>query len=70
MIAPLREPELETVRSRRRLRHLHVLLAATLLPERQTAVPGGRIAAWKAWLFAGWVATAMMAYAASMLGVW
>jgi hypothetical protein len=71
MIAPLRPSEAETIRSHRRLRHLHILLAAAFLPGRRSSgFPMSQVAAWKAWLFTGWVTLAVTVYAASMLGIW
>ena len=54
MIAFIRPPEESPPRSR--LRRMHGLLGAALLPQR-TAPAGDAppIAGWKAWLFAGWL---------------
>jgi hypothetical protein len=55
MIAFIRPPE-ETARPSR-LRHVHRLLAATLLPTRSEGADSAPpVDAWKAWLFIGWLA--------------
>lgn len=70
MIAPLREPpdsspdvQNEPLRIARRL------VAAALLPRDDERNRAPRIAAWKAWLFAAWLALTAIAYGLSMLGI-
>jgi hypothetical protein len=68
MIAPLRDPSgSESSVANEPLRVARRLVAAALLAgERREDAP--RIAAWKAWLFAGWLVLTVVAYGLSMMG--
>jgi hypothetical protein len=67
MIAPLRGPSQRTSgRSRNdRLETARRIVAATLLP-RADQDRGPQVAAWRAWLFAGWMAITAIIYGLSM----
>lgn len=58
MIAFIKPPE-EATRSPR-LRHVHRLLADTLLSRSGGSDSATPIVGWKAWLFVGWLAVAAM----------
>jgi hypothetical protein len=64
MIAPIRE--VEPPRSTPGLVKARRLVANLML--RSGSERGRRVAAWKAWLIAGWMVSVGAAYAASMLG--
>jgi hypothetical protein len=70
MIAPLRLPEPHTSEQRRRLRKARRVVAAAFLEPRSESGDGApRIAGWRAWLFAAWVAVVTGVYMASMIGL-
>ena len=70
MIAPLRGPsQRKSGRSRNeRLEIARRIVAATLLP-RAGEDRGTQVAAWRAWLFAGWMAITAIIYGLSMAGM-
>lgn len=69
MIAPLRLPDATAAEEARRLREARRVVASALLGARDGAGDRPRrITAWKAWLFAIWVAVVTGMYLASMLG--
>jgi len=68
MIAPLRQIDPEMTRRRRRLRHAYRVVASTFLPESsQPADNPPPVSAWRAWVFAGWVAIVTVVYFVTML---
>ena len=69
MIAKIQQTE--DRRRSPRMRRAHRLVASTLLKKTKAAFTGDGppVAAWRAWLFAAWVATATAAYAAYMVGL-
>ncbi len=68
MVAPI--PRTDDPSRSRRHRHAHHWVAGTLLrPRAGRAMSGPPVAAWKAWLFAGWVIAATSVYAATMTGL-
>jgi hypothetical protein len=69
LIAPLRSTDPEPTEAGWQLRRARRLVLAVLLkyaPER--AEEGPPVSAWRAWLFAGWVAAVTGIYFAVMLG--
>jgi hypothetical protein len=69
MIAPLEQIDGEKAETRRRLRLARRLVAWTFLRHRPEPAAGAApIAAWKAWVFAAWVAIVTGVYLATMLG--
>ena len=70
MIAPLREPRESARRAQSEpLRIARRIVAAALLPRDDEQDRAPRIATWKAWLFAAWLALTAIAYGLSMLGI-
>lgn len=69
MIAPISRSEQPALSVA--MRHARRLVACTLLSEPsrppEDAPP---VAAWRAWVFAAWVALVTAVYAASMAGLW
>ncbi len=71
MIAPLRPVETAPPETETQLRRARRLVARTLLGA--TADPHDRpppVAAWVAWLFAGWVVLVAVLYFLAMAGWW
>jgi nitroreductase len=70
MIAPLGQTERETVQTRRHLWRARRLVASMFLEHepapRDNAPP---VAAWQAWVFAGWVVLVTGVYFATMVGL-
>ncbi len=68
MIAPLRLPDPWVPEKVRVLRKARRIVAAMLLDPPPLSVPEQpKIAAWKAWLFAGWVLSVVVIYLWAML---
>ena len=70
MIAPLKQIDVETTRTRRRLQLARHVVASAFYPH--AAEPADRappVRAWQAWLFAGWVVIVAGVYFATMLGL-
>jgi hypothetical protein len=69
MIAPWRDANSTACGRDPRLREAHKYLAASICTEpREDSGPA--VAAWKAWLFVGWMVLATALWATSMLGWW
>jgi len=69
MIAPLGRTDSERAKRRRRLHGAHRLVASVLLAHASEPTENAPpVAAWRAWLFAGWVLLVTGVYSAAMLG--
>jgi hypothetical protein len=68
MVAPLQKPQHRKPTAA--MREAYRLVARTLLPQTpRQAESLPRVAAWKAWLFAGWAAAATAVYVCYLLSV-
>ena len=71
MIVQVHKPDPKNVERFDRLRRARRIVALTFFArDRQSGETTPPIAAWRAWLFAGWVVLVSGAYFARMLGLW